>query len=178
MACETLSNGITLDCRVAVGGIKEVYVAALTGGTDAIVGTPSAGVVATFTADGTSVSAYAGLEASPFVKVEVPVETASFTETATYSNENGTAYYTNVLSFPVNTLDSSTQEFLRVVGQSKKLCALVLDQNDTYWFIGNDNGCVATSSTGGSGTAMTDRSGFVLELTGLHTDPAWEFVVA
>lgn len=177
MACETLSNGISLDCRVSVGGIKEIYLAALTGGTDAITASATAGVVSTFTADGTSVSAYSGLETSPFVKVEVPVETASFSETATYSNENGTAYYTNVLSFPVNKLDSATQEFLRVVGQSKKLCVLALDQNDQYWFVGNDNGCVATSSTGGSGTAMTDRNGFVLELTGLHTDPAWEFVV-
>lgn len=173
MACNSLTNNITLDCRVALGGIREIYLAAVTGGTNAIVASATSGVVTSFSVDGTSVSASSGLETTPFVRIEVPVETASMTETATYSNENGTSYYTNVLSFPVNTLDDTTQEFLKVVGQSKRLCAVALDQNDRYFLVGNDNGCVATSSTGGSGTAMTDRSGFVLELTGLHEDPAY-----
>lgn len=177
MAC-ILNTNYSLDCRTSIGGLKKVFLASVTGGTEGISASATAGVVSSFSVDGTSVSASSGLETTPFVVIEVPVETAGFTEVATYSNENGTSFYTTTLSFPVNKMDSSSQELLRVIGQNNRLCAVVLDNNDNLFLLGNERGVIATASNGGSGTAYSDRSGYVVELTGVALDPAYEVVFA
>lgn len=177
MSC-ILNTSHSLDCRTSIGGLKKVFLASVTGGTDAISASPTSGVLTTFTVDGTTVSAASGLETTPFVEIEVPVETAGFTEVATYSNENGTSFYTTTLSFPVNKMDSTSQELLRIIGQNNRLCAVVIDNNDNLFLLGNERGVIATASNGGSGTAYSDRSGYVVELTGVALDPAYEIVFA
>lgn len=177
MAC-ILNTSHSLDCRTSIGGLKKIFLASVTGGTEGISASATAGVVSSFSVDGTSVSASSGLEATPFVVIEVPVETAGFTEVATYSNENGTSFYTTTLSFPVNKMDSSSQELLRVIGQNNRLCAVVLDNNDNYFLLSNERGVIATASNGGSGTSYSDRSGYVVELTGVALDPCYEVVFA
>lgn len=176
MSCN-LTSGVALDCRTNTGGIKNIYIASVTG-TTGIVATATNGVVSSFTVDGTTVSSAAGLTTTPFFKFEVPKQVASLTENGTFSEENGTTFFTQVLSFPVNKLEASKQVTLSKLAKSEKLCVVVEDNNGNRWLIGNDNGTTATTSAGGTGTAYGDRNGYVVEITGFSVDPIYQLTLS
>jgi hypothetical protein len=164
--CVTLS-GLTLDCRDNVGGIKYAYIAPFS---SSIGGTVLTGSIGTLTLDGVGVST---LPAGEFKKFETPRQTGFITETGTFSDENGTAFYTQVISLTFNKLTSGSQTEIQQLGEASKLAVIVKDNNDRFWLIGNKNGAVATTTTGGTGTAFGDRNGVTIEITGISNDPMY-----
>jgi hypothetical protein len=176
MSCN-LTSGVSLDCRTNSGGIKTLYIASVTG-TTGIVATATNGVVSSFTVDGTTLSASAALTTAPFYRFEVPKQTAFVTENGTFSEENGTTFFTQVVSFPVNKMEATKQVILSKLAKSERLCIVAEDNNGKRWLVGNDSGATLTTSSGGSGTAFGDRNGYVAEATGFSLDPIYEVVFA
>ena len=152
--CATLS-GFELDCRDNVGGIEEVYIAAASGSIT-FASAPSGGTVAitSITLDGTAVT---GL--SDFSTYQLVKQTGTLTETGTFSEENGTAFYTSVASAVFNKATGAKLNELYGLGITTLLCVIVKDNNGKYWLLGNDRGALVSNSTTELGTAFGDRNG-------------------
>ena len=168
--CATLS-GLTLDCRDNVGGIDTIYVADVTG--SIVTGDVNASgsvAVGDVSFDGTSLTAdltaVAGLYAYECVK-----QTGTLTETGTFSEENGTIFFTSVASAVFNKLDAEKQAELYNLGVSSKLLVIVKDNNGRYWMPGNERGALVSNATSETGTAFGDRNGITIEFTGIDNQP-------
>lgn len=168
--CTTLA-GIALDCRDNVGGIEAIYIQNVATSL-AIANTPDSGSVAvtTVTVDGSPLAA----DLNTMYKYELVKQTGTLTETGTFSDENGTVFFTSVATGVFNKLESAKLAELYELAISAKLCIFVKDNNGVFWMIGNDRGAVATSSTEESGTAYGDRNGLTVEFTGIDNGPMLE----
>jgi hypothetical protein len=171
--CATISD-FTLDCRDNVGGIEEVYVAAASGSIS--FGTPPANGAVNLTAitlDGTALTGLTDLATFALVK-----QTGTLTETGTFSEENGTAFYTSVASCVFNKITGAKLEQVYGLGITTLLCVIVKDNNGRYFMIGNDRGALVSNSTAEAGTAFGDRNGITIEFTGIDQNPMYEVTVA
>lgn len=167
--CTTLV-GIALDCRDNVGGIEAVYIANVD--TSLVVTAPSLGVVAFggITLDAVALDA----TLTAMEKYECVKQTGALTETGTFSDENGTVFFTSVASTVFNKLDGAKLDELYELAVSAKLLVLVKDNNGKFWMVGNDRGAVASASTEETGTAYGDRNGMTMEFTGIDNTPMLE----
>lgn len=177
MSC-VLNTGTTLDCRSSLGGVKSVYIGSTTGQDISI--TATTGVATALTAQGGTIdiTSVADLTQNGMFEFQQPRQSASLSETGAFSEENGTAFYTSVLSFVVNTLEGEKLNTLNILGQNTRLVVVVKDANDRYWIIGNTSGAIVTASTSETGTAFGDRSGITIEVTGLSPQPMFEFNIS
>ena len=132
MACE-LTSGISLDCREAVGGIETIYIASVTG-TSISTSTVTNGSISSFTFDGTTVDAVGELSTSMF-EFQQPRQAALLSETGTFSEENGTAFYESTLTFVANRLQAETLNTLGVLGKNNRLVVVVKDNNGAYFLV-------------------------------------------
>lgn len=172
--CATLS-GLTLDCRDNVGGIEEVYIAAASGSiTFASAPTDGTSVITNIELDGTAVTDLA----TDFETYAVVKQTATLTETGTFSEENGTAFYTSVASAVFNKVEAAKLLELYNLGITTLLCVLVKDNNGNYWMLGNDRGALVSNSTTDLGTAFGDRNGLTVEFTGIDQKPMTQVTLA
>ena len=177
MSC-VLNTGTTLDCRSSLGGVKSVYIGSTTGQDISI--TASTGVATALTAQGgtINITSIADLTTNGMFEFQQPRQSASLSETGTFSEENGTSFYTSVLSFVVNTLEGEKLNTLNILGQNTRLVVCVKDANDRIWIIGNTSGAIVTASTSETGTVFGDRSGITIEVTGLSPQPMFEFNIS
>lgn len=173
MAC-VLNSGTTLDCRDNLGGVKSVYIGSTTGEDISI--TASTGLATAISAQGGSISitSVADLTASPMFEFQQPRQAASLSETGTFSEENGVAFYTQVASIVVNKLEGEKLNTLNILGQNTRLVVVVKDANDRYWVLGNTSGAIVSNSTSETGTAFGDRNGITIEFTGISPQPMYE----
>lgn len=171
--CATLS-GITLDCRDNVGGIEEVYIAGASGSIE-FTSAPTDGtsVITNVELDGTALTGLAALDTYQCVK-----QTGTLTETGTFSEENGTAFYTSVASAVFNKVTGAKLQELYNLGVTTLLCVIVKDNNGKYWLLGNDRGALVSNSTTEMGTAFGDRNGLTIEFTGIDQNPMTEITLA
>jgi hypothetical protein len=152
MSC-ALTSGFTLGCKDSVGGIKHIHIANFSSITyDAIVGGEVANVTGTF------------------FKYELPINTATFTETVTSSETTFTTFYTTELTIQLPKLTAQLRNELKLLAQSK-LALVATDRNGTQWIIGKENGVYLTTGTSVTGTAMGDMNGMNLTFTANETDP-------
>lgn len=167
--CTTLA-GIVLDCRDNVGGIESVFIENVD--TSLALGTVTAGAVAfgDVTIDGVALAA----DLTSMDKYECVKQTGALTETGTFSDENGTVFFTSVASTVFNKLDAAKLSELYNLAISAKLLVLVKDNNGKFWMVGNDRGAVASASTEETGTAYGDRNGMTMEFTGIDNTPMLE----
>lgn len=167
----TILSGIALDCRDNVGGIEAIYIQNV-GTSLAIAGSPSTGSVAvtTVTVDGSPLAA----DLASMSEYELVKQTGALTETGTFSDENGTVFFTSVATAVFNKMDSDKLGELYNLAISGKLCVIVKDNNGRWWIVGNERGAVATSSTEETGTAYGDRNGITIEFTGIDNSPMLE----
>jgi len=159
MAC-ALTTGYKLGCRDNVGGITEVRLIAFNSVTGTVVFNASGTVTGTFPASG-------------FFKYEVPKGAGQFTETVNASTENGTIFYQQELTFPINRMTQDVRNELRLLGLNR-LMAIVTDRNGKYWLLGQANGLDITAGTAQTGTAMGDRNGYEMTFTGMEETPCRE----
>jgi len=167
--CATLS-GLTLDCRDNVGGIETVYI---TSGSITASGTNGSIALTSISVDGTALTALTDLEEYQCVK-----QTGALNETGTFSDENGTVFYTAVASTAFNKATGLKLNELHALATNSSLCVIVKDNNGRYWLVGNERGAVVTNSTAGTGTAFGDRNGLTIEFTGIDNTPMLEVTVA
>lgn len=170
--CTTLA-GITLDCRDNVGGIETVFIENIE---TSLAVTATAGVAAVADVLVDTVALDATL--SSMDVYECVKQTGMLEETGTFSDENGTVFFTSVATAVFNKLDGAKLNELYELAVSAKLLVIVKDNNGKYWLVGNDRGAVATSSTEGTGTAYGDRNGISMSFTGIDNTPMVELTGA
>ena len=162
MPC-TITTGRGIDCRDAVGGLKAVYV--LTDASDNPATLTSVGCTIT---NGEITNLPAALEA---YKIDLLKGHGSFTETFQMNPENGTVFYEQALEITLLKADHATTQFLRAL--AKVRCTfLALDNNDTVFVIGFDEGAEMTGGTMQTGAAKGDMHGFTFTVTAESKQPA------
>jgi len=144
-----LTTNITVDCRNSVGGIKELKLRKHPSTNDITL---------------TSANVVSAIATSGWYKYEFRPETASFTETETENDVNGTVFYEQVLNVMLHKLNTTTRNELRILAQAR-LDVVVADRNGKYWLLGWNNG-LTKSGTAVTGQAMGDMNGYTLVFTG------------
>jgi hypothetical protein len=177
MAC-LLNTGATLDCRSSLGSVKSVFIGSTTGQDISI--TATTGVATALTAQGgtINITSVADLTQNGMFEFQQPRQTASITETGSFSEENGTAFYTSVLNMVINTLEGGKLNTLNILGQNTRLVVICRDANDRFWILGNTSGAIVTSSTSETGVSFGDRSGILLEISGISPQPMYELNIS
>jgi hypothetical protein len=160
MPC-ALTQNYTLDCKDSIGGLKEVYFAAVE---DVASWTGSAG---TYTAVTMESGKY-------FWKYELVKESSNFAEAVNTNVQNGTVFYTQTLEIILNKLQVNTRNEILLLAKNN-LVVLVKDNNDAIWILGFANGLDMTGGGSATGTAFGDRNGYTLTFTGNEKDLAGLF---
>lgn len=100
-----------------------------------------------------------------------PKNSSSLTQTVNSSVENGTVFYTQVLSLVLNKPVAADITEVQELGKGR-LAIVVQDNNDNYFVLGHTRGCELTGGSVATGTAIGDLNGFTLEFTGEEGIPA------
>jgi len=151
MPC-ALTQSYTLDCKDSIGGLKEVWFAAVE---DVASWTGASGTITAVTMD-------AG---KYFWKYELVKESSNFAEAVNTNVQNGTVFYAQTLEIILNKLQVNTRNEILLLAKNR-LVALVKDNNDTIWVLGYANGLDITGGGSATGTAFGDRNGYTLTFTG------------
>ena len=159
-----LTAAIALDCLDAIGGIKTLWVS-------------SDFDYTTFTAGATAgITALTG-GTGTFYQIQVAKDVASFTETFNISNVNGTAFFTQEVTIPVQHLSSAKRAQIQLLAYNRASRVVFEDNNGLYWITGLTRGCVVSAGTSTTGTAPGDFTGYNgLVLQGM--EPAMTFQVS
>ena len=160
MSCN-LTSTISLDCLDQIGGIKTLYVSTNFDYTSVTAGA-TAGITALTGGTGT------------FYQIEVAKDTASFTETFNVSNQNGTAFFDQAVTIPVQHLSSEKRQQIQLLAYNRSSRCLFLDNNDKYWLVGLTRGCVLTTGTSMTGTAVGDMIGYNFVISSQEPEMAYQ----
>lgn len=160
MACN-LTAAIALDCLDAIGGIKTLWVSS-----DFDYTSITAGATA-------GITALSGGTGS-FYQIQVAKDVASFTETFNISNTNGTAFFTQEVTIPVQHLDSAKRQQIQLLTYNRASRCVFEDNNGLYWMVGLTRGCVVSSGTTTNGTAPGDATQYSFVLQGMEPEMAYQ----
>jgi hypothetical protein len=161
MAC-AVTSGYTLDCKDAVGGLKNIYFAN---------GLVSAATITSSVSGG--VSLVSGVS---FYKYELMPQAAdSFTEEITSAPANGTIFYTQTLVANFAKMSQAQRAKWLVIAQAR-LLTIIEKKDGTFWLLGQVNGMEVSAGSHTSGAAMGDFNGVQLTLTGMEALPAQALV--
>jgi len=154
MSC-SITNGRSLPCKSAVGGLKNIYFSNYDATNIADL-TPSAGEIT-----------FNGSE--EFYQYEIKGN--SSLETAINSSrENGTTFYESTLNATFTFLDKATQEEIKLLAAGRPQI-VIEDYNGNFFLVGKDHGAEVTGGSIATGAAMGDLSGFTLTLSAQETAP-------
>ena len=154
MSC-SITNGRSLPCKSAVGGLKSIYFSNYDATNIASL-TPTAGEIT-----------FNGSE--EFYKYEIKGN--SSLETAINSSrENGTTFYESTLNATFTYLDKATQEEIKLLAAGRPQI-VIEDYNGNFFLVGKEHGAEVTGGSIATGAAMGDLSGFTLTLTAQETAP-------
>lgn len=152
MSC-AITSGYTIDCRDAVGGIDAVFFIEYDGVSSM---TDASGVV-------TAITKATGKR---FWKFEVPTQsTANATSNPVGSTENGTLFFEQTITFPVNKRDATTRNIVTELAKNRVI-AVTKDKDGSYRMYFKDYGGYLGQSTGQTGAAAGDANGYVLNFEG------------
>tara|TARA_R110000822_G_scaffold150584_4_gene289683 strand:- start:177 stop:710 length:534 start_codon:yes stop_codon:yes gene_type:complete len=153
MSC-FISSGISLGCADSLGSLKTVYILGDSGHTVSSISQTADEAISGITGVGT------------FYKFAVKRNTSSLTQTANKSFENGTVYYQPDLVLSFYKYDQDKRNLVKLMAQDDNLKVVVVDQNDTAYYLGEVNGMYLSAGTAETGLAVGDKNGFSLTLTG------------
>jgi hypothetical protein len=160
MPC-ALTQSYTLDCRDSIGGLKEVWFAALDD-------------IATWTGSNGAYTAITMDSGKYFWKYELVKESSNFAEAVNTNVQNGTVFYGQTLEIILNKLQVNTRNEILLLAKNR-LVAIVTDNNGVKWVLGKDNGLDLTGGGSNTGTAFGDRNGYTLTFTGNEKELAPSF---
>jgi hypothetical protein len=162
MSTCNLSGALPLDCLDQIGGIKTLWVSSNFDYTSVTAGA-TAGITAI--AGGTG----------DFYQIEVAKDTASFTETFNISNANGTAFWTQEVTIPVQKMSSAKRAQLQLLAYNRASRCVFEDNNGLYWLVGLSRGCVISAGTSTTGAAVGDFAGYNgLVLQGMEPEMTYQ----
>lgn len=160
MSCN-LTAAIPLDCLDAIGGIKTLWVS-------------SDFDFTTFTSGATAgITALTG-GTGQFFQIQVAKDVASFTETFNVSNTNGTAFFTQEVTIPVQHLDSAKRQQIQLLTYNRASRVVFEDNNGLYWLVGLTRGCVVSAGSTTTGTAPGDATQYSFVLQGMEPEMTFQ----
>jgi hypothetical protein len=142
-----LTGAISLDCLDSISGIKTLWVSSNFDYTSYTAGA-TAGITALVGGTGA------------FYQIDVAKETASFSEAFNISNANGTAFWTQEVTIPVQKMSSAKRAQIQLLAYNRASRCVFEDNNGLYWITGLTRGCVISAGNTQSGTALGDFSGY------------------
>jgi len=157
MSC-AITQGFTLDCKDAVGGIKSIH----------LIDWAASG----FSIGGGEVTATTVATGSVFT-YELPKGTGSMVVTTNVSTENGTSFNQADVAFKLRRLSTAKRNELKLLAAGRVFC-IVKDNNDDYWLAGYEYGCDVTSMVGNTGTAMGDSVGYEVTLSAIESEAPYK----
>lgn len=158
MSCP-LTQGFTLDCKDAIGGIKSVRFASLSDWESL---DPAYATGAVTFASASQV----------FYKYELDKEESSFNDDPTAGSNKGTLYYVPAITFILSKLDVAKRNEMKLLAKNRVVAIVeTREATPSYWAIGVTNGLDLTTGVGGSGTAAADLNGYTMTFSGLEPDP-------
>ena len=157
MPC-AVTAGYTLDCKDAVGGLKNIYFAN---------GLPSAATITS-----TTVSGISNVSGVSFYKYELMPQAAdSFTEEITATPANGNVFYTQTVVANFAKMSQADRNRWYTLAQARVL-TIIEKKDGTFWLLGQVNGLEVSAGSHTSGAAMGDFNGTQITLTGMEATPA------
>jgi hypothetical protein len=153
MAC-LLTQGFTLDCKDAVGGVKNIYLINW--------------AVSKFTVASGEVTATTVVSGDVYT-YELPKATGSMIITTTVSVENGTSFNQADVAFKLRRLSTLKRNEMKLLAQGRCFC-IVKNNNDEYFLVGNSYGCDVTAMVANTGTAMGDSNGYEVTLAAIEAE--------
>lgn len=157
MAC-AVTAGYTLDCKDAVGGLKNIYFAS--------------GIVSAATITSSVTGGISNISGVTFYKYELmPQGADSFTEEITSSPANGTIFYTQTVVGNFAKMSQTQRNKWLAIAQAR-LLTIIEKKDGTYWLLGEKYGLEVSAGSHQSGAAMGDFNGVQLTLTGMEPLPA------
>ena len=152
MPCNLIA-GYTIDCRDAVGGI------------DAVFFIEHANITAFGESSGT-ITAMTKASGKRFYKFEVPSRsTANASSNPVGSTENGTLFFDQTVTFPVNKRDATTRNVVTALAKNKVI-AVTRDKDGLFRMYFKGYGGFLEGGTGQTGSAAGDANGYVLPFVG------------
>lgn len=165
MSCSNISSGFTLDCNDSQGGVDKIFIA--NGPVDSFIFDVDK-VITAINVDG------APLTPADFFVFEVPRQTSSITETPTPSQENGTLFFDQAVTFYLNKMETEKRNQLLLMAQATSMIVVVKDNNSKYWSIGIEKGAYMSGGSTTTGVSYGDRNGYEIIITGLEKAPMYE----
>jgi hypothetical protein len=160
--CE-LSTGMLLECKDAIGGIKQIVLADWTDVN-----------IETVTVDPTTeiVTLPAMVD---FYGYQLPTQTGSFEETINFNRDAGTIFYTQTVNVMLQKLSAAKRLELQSVATTR-VVVLVNDTNNNWWAVGLEYGADLSTGTAATGTALGDANGFTLAF--VHESPKRAYLLS
>jgi len=151
MSC-ILNNGYSLTCRDNIGGIQRAYIRNW-----------SASTVYTYDSGGTITGGTN--TGNSFYTFEIRPETGGFDPgVGNHSLENGTNFWAQELTIVMHKYQASIRTLLYALAQTE-MEVIVLDQNNNYILMGEQNGANLTASKASVGSKYGDMNGVTMTLT-------------
>ena len=165
MSC-FISQGISLnECSDSIGGIQSIFIA---GGS----GTTLGGLTG-FTYDGDdAITGITGTSGTTLYKFALKRGTSQLTQNIQKSFENGTVFFEQVLEAVMYKYDADKRLLIEALSQKDNLQIIAVDQNNTYYMLGQVRGMYVSAGAATTGLALGDRNGANLTFTGQEPVPA------
>lgn len=161
MAC-VLTQDFTKDCRDSRGGLQKIYITEI-GNKNTL--SPASGKITTFTlTTGKQFWIYA---------IDRQAEAADFTDKQTGNDANGSLMNEQSLNMVLHKMQQSLRDEIRLLAKND-LMIIVLDENGTYWLLGENRGMRLNDSTATTGKSMGDLNGYTMVFTGKEPEAARE----
>jgi hypothetical protein len=161
MSC-FITSGSVFGCSDGIGGIKKIYVVG--GATGEVTGY-------TYNAEG-AITGATSATGTTLYGFDLKRNTSSLAQNVQKNFENGTIFFEQVLTAILFRYDQEKRNQLKVLSQNDQIQIIAIDQNNTYYLLGQVHGMYLSGGAATSGTAYGDRNGFELIFTGQENTPA------
>lgn len=151
MPC-ALTQGYVLECRDNSGGAKDIWIMEIEN-------------VSGITASNGVISGITKVSGKRFWKYQQERNVPEAKEVEQSSTENGVVFFDQTVEMAINKMTASRRNELILLVQ-QRVVAVVQDQNDRYWYYGEEDGLTTEGLNAGTGKARSDRNGYSFTLTG------------
>ena len=146
MSC-LINEALALDCLDSLGGVKVAYILA---GEITALSENVGGEVTEIDGTGT------------FYEFQLAKDTAFYNETINVSNTTGTVFYGGEITLVLQKMDANKRNQILLLAQNRDLRIAFVDSNNVTYIAGLERGCVMSSGTASTGTAVSDLNGYTL----------------
>ena len=132
---------------------------------------PGGGATPLFTYDDATTGEITAISTgSTFYQFDCVKETSTLAEAITVNVQNSTISFVPTISLVMNKLTTEKRNLIHMMATGV-LVAVVEDNNGAYWMAGFTKGLDVTAVETGTGTALGDRNGSTVTLTGAEAIP-------